>query len=412
MPKQPLPRVVVALGLVSFCNDLASEMVTPLIPILLAAVLGAGPVALGVIEGLAEAIAAWFKLWSGRRSDLWGGRRKPFILGGYFLSNLVRPLMGLATSWGMVAGLRGLDRVGKGLRSAPRDALVGDATPLAMRGRAFGFNRALDNGGAMAGALLAAACLTWTPLTLTQIILLSALPGLAGVALVAFAVRDVPAPAQSAQPSSPAKLAARLPSLSWRHVAPRLRRYLLILGLFTLARASETFVVLRGHELQMSVPLLLLLWAALSLAKALTAWVGGHYSDRFGHARLVLVHWLAHGASFLLLAGVQSPAMLWTAALVYGVCAGLGEGAERALVGELSELKREPGDDPAQPAQRGTSFGWYNLVLGVAAIPAGLLFGTLWQAFGAATAFACAGLLAWLAALLLYGRVLKTSQSG
>ena len=182
-----------------------------------------------------------------------------------------------------------------------------------------------------------------------------------------------------------------------------MRRYLLILGLFALARASETFVVLRGHELQMTIPLLLLLWAAMSLAKALTSWVGGHWSDHFGHARLVLVHWLAHGASFLLLACVQSPAMLWAAALVYGVCAGLGEGAERALVGELSSN----GDDLADPAQRGTSFGWYNLVLGVAAIPAGLLFGTIWQAFGAAAAFACAGLLAWLAAWLLNGAVLK-----
>lgn len=379
-------------------------MVTPLIPILLAAVLGAGPLALGVIEGLAEAIAAWFKLWSGRRSDLWGGRRKPFIFGGYLLSNIVRPLMGLATSWGMVAGLRSFDRVGKGLRTAPRDALVGDATPAAMRGRAYGFHRALDNGGAMAGALLAAACLTWTPLTLTQIILFSALPGVVGVALVAFFVRDVPAVASRLVPAS----SAVLPPLSWRQVSPRLRPYLLILGLFTLARASETFVVLRGHELQMTIPLLLLLWAAMSLAKALAAWFGGHWSDRFGHRRLVLVNWVTHGASFLLLACVQSPSMLWVAALVYGIFAGLGEGAERALVGELSELRSDSANEAAGPSQRGTSFGWYNLVLGVAAIPAGLLFGSVWQQFDAAAAFAFAALLAWLAAWLFYRRVLNT----
>ena len=393
--KQSLPPVVVALGWVSFCNDLASEMVTPLIPVLLAAVLGAGPVALGLIEGLAEAIAAWFKLWSGRRSDLWGGRRKPFILGGYFLSNLVRPLMGLATSWLVVAALRGIDRVGKGLRSAPRDALVGDATPLAMRGRAYGLHRALDNGGAMAGALLAAACLAWTPLTLVQIILLSALPGLAGVALVAFTVRDMPA-------TSPCLPAAQ-PPLSWRQVSPGLRSYLLILGLFTLARASETFIVLRGHELHMSIPLLLLLWAAMSLAKALSAWFGGRWSDRFGHRRLVLVHWLTHGASFLLLACVQSPLLLWPAALLYGVFSGLGEGAERALVGELGDAAAGAGGQP----QRGTNFGWYNMVLGLAAIPAGLLFGMVWQQFDAVAAFSFAGLLAWLAAALFYQRVLE-----
>jgi MFS family permease len=403
MPKQSLPRVVVVLGLVSFFNDLASEMVTPLIPILLAAVLGAGPLALGAIEGLAEAIAAWFKLWSGRRSDLWGGRRKPFVFGGYFLSNIVRPLMGLATSWGMVAGLRSLDRVGKGLRTAPRDALVGDATPAGMRGRAYGFHRALDNGGAMAGALLAAACLTWTPLTLAQMILFSAVPGLVGVALVAFFVRDVPAAAPAQVPTLPAVLSP----LSWRQVSPHLRPYLLILGLFTLARASETFVVLRGHELQMTIPLLLLLWAAMSLAKALAAWFGGRWSDRFGHRRLVLVHWVLHGASFLLLACVQSPSMLWVAALVYGVFAGLGEGAERALVGELSELRRDNANEAAGASQRGTSFGWYNMVLGLAAIPAGLLFGTVWQQFDAVAAFSFAGLLAWLAAALFYQRVLK-----
>jgi MFS family permease len=399
MPSQPLPRVVVVLGLVSFCNDLASEMVTPLIPILLAAVLGAGPVALGMIEGGAEAIAAWFKLWSGRRSDLWGGRRKPFVLGGYLLSNLVRPLMGLVTSWGMVAGLRGMDRVGKGLRAAPRDALIGDATAVSMRGRAYGLLRALDNGGAMGGALLAAACLAWTPLTLTQIILLSAVPGLAGVALVAFAVRDMPLAALVEKPLPP----PILPRLSWRDVAPRLRPYLLVLGLFTLARASETFIVLRGHELKMTVSLLLLLWAAMSLAKAVAAWCGGHWSDRFGHGRLVLLHWVMHGASFLLLAGVRSVAMLWVAALVYGLLAGLGEGAERALVDALSDN----GNGSAGKSQRGTSFGWYNLVLGVAAIPAGLLFGSLWQQFDAATAFASAGLLAWCAAWLLYRKVLN-----
>jgi len=395
MPKQTLPRVVVVLGLVSFFNDLASEMVTPLIPILLATVLGGGPLALGLVEGMAEAVAAWLKLWSGRRSDLWGGRRKPFVLAGYALSNLVRPLMGLATGWGMVAGLRGIDRMGKGLRTAPRDALVADATPLALRGRAYGLQRALDNGGAMGGALLAAACLAWTPLTLAQIILLSALPGLAGVALVVFEVRDV-APAKLAEGGE----SAAAPPLRWRVVPPRLRAYLLILGLFTLARASETFIVLRGNELHMTLPLLLLLWAAMSLAKALAAWFGGNWGDRFGHGRIVLIHWLTHGASFLLLAAVHSPATLWPAALVYGVFSGLGEGAERALVGALA------GNAPG--AQRGTSYGWYNLVLGAAAIPAGLLFGGLWQQFGAATAFVCAGLLAWLAAGLLRRSVLET----
>ncbi|MBI2308572.1 MAG: MFS transporter [Rhodocyclales bacterium] len=381
-PKQRLPRVVVVLGLVSFFNDLASEMVTPLIPILLAAVLGAGPLALGLVEGVAEAVAAWLKLWAGRRSDLWGGRRKPFVLAGYFLSNLVRPLLGLAASWGAVALLRGIDRVGKGLRTAPRDALVADATPPGLRGRAYGLHRALDNGGAMGGALLAAACLAWSPLTLPQIILLSAIPGFVGVALVAFAVRD--------HASGPAPAAGSAPPLAWRLLDPTLRRYFLVLALFTLARASETFIVLRGHELGMGVPQLLLLWAAMSFAKAVTAWFGGRLGDRIGHGRVVLLHWLVHGMSFQLLAFADTPPMLWAAALVFGVCAGVGEGAERALVGDLGTA-----------AERGTAFGWYNMTLGLAAIPAGLFFGGVWQAFGAAAAFITGGALALLAAVLL-----------
>lgn len=385
-----LPRLVIVLGLVSFFNDLASEMVTPLIPILLAAVLGAGPVALGFIEGLAEAVASGLKLYAGRRSDLWGARRKPFVLAGYFVSNCVRPLMGLATGWGGVALLRGIDRVGKGLRTAPRDAMVADATPAALRGRAYGLHRAFDNGGAMGGALLAAACLAWTPLSLPQMILLSAIPGFIGVALVAFVVRD-------AMPQQvPRAPLAAVPPLAWSLLPSLLRRYFLVLAVFSLARASETFVVLRGHELGLSVAHLLVLWAAMSFVKALAAWFGGNWSDRFGRRRIVLWHWLAHGASFALLAGVGSLESLWLAAFLFGACSGFGEGAERALVGDL-------GSDQA----RGTAFGWYSMTVGLAAIPAGLFFGGLWQAFGAGVAFLVAGGLAWLAAMLLRLVVLR-----
>src|SRR5687767_11388685 len=154
-----IPRTVVALGLVSFFNDLASEIVVPLVPILLATVLGAGPVALGLIEGVADAIAAALRLWSGRRSDLIGGRRKGLVLAGYGVSNLARPLLGLAGSWVTVLALRAADRVGKGLRTAPRDALVSDATPASIRGYAYGVQRALDNAGAVGGSLIAAAVL-------------------------------------------------------------------------------------------------------------------------------------------------------------------------------------------------------------------------------------------------------------
>ncbi len=381
MNPRRLPRTVLVLCLVSFCNDLASEMVTPLIPVLLAAVLGAGPLALGVIEGTAETVASLLKLWAGRHSDLWGGRRKPYVVGGYVLSNLVRPLLGLAGSWPLVAALRGVDRIGKGLRTAPRDALLADATPSELRGLAYGFHRAMDNGGAMAGALLAAACLAWTPLSLAEVILYSAIPGTLVALLVIFGIQDPP----HAKPPATAA-----PPLIWRGLSPDLRRVLPVIGLFTLARASETFIVLRGHELQASVAGLLLLWAAMSAMKALTAWLGGGLSDRLGHRAMTLVSWAAFAVAFAELATVDSLAGLWAAGIAYGILAGIGEGAERALIGQLAGAE-----------QRGTAFGWYNLVTGAAALPSGLLFGGLWQWAGGGAAFGAAAAVSAVAALIL-----------
>ena len=181
--KRKLPRTVVILGLISFLNDMASEMVTPFIPLLIATVLGAGPMVLGLVEGVADAVASFLKLWAGRHSDVLGGKRKVFMVAGYGLSNLVRPLIGLVSSWGGLLVLRSLDRIGKGIRSAPRDALLADAVDQDMRGYAFGFHRALDNAGAVGGSLLAVAALTWAGLTISQVILWSAVPGVLVLAL-------------------------------------------------------------------------------------------------------------------------------------------------------------------------------------------------------------------------------------
>ena len=184
--KRRLPRTVIILGLVSFLNDMASEMVTPFIPILIATVLGAGPVILGLVEGVAEAVASFLKLWAGRHSDALGGKRKGLMVAGYGLSNLVRPLIGLASSWGALLLLRSLDRIGKGIRTAPRDALLADATERDMHGYAFGFHRALDNAGAVGGSLLAVVALTWAGLTISEVILWSAVPGVLVLLLLIF----------------------------------------------------------------------------------------------------------------------------------------------------------------------------------------------------------------------------------
>lgn len=383
--RQKLPRTVVILSLVSFFNDFASDIVIPLIPILLATVLAAGPLALGFIEGVADAVASLLKLWSGRHSDVMSGRRKGLAVAGYTLSNIARPLLGLAGSWPMILVLRSIDRVGKGLRSAPRDALVADATPPAMRGYAFGFHRALDNAGAVAGSLVAAAALAWAGMTLTEVILWSAVPGFVAVLLLGAGVKE-----EKREEATAVHAPLVLPPLRWSVLSVPMRRYLLVLMLFTFARASETFILLLGHQLGVDVVELLLLWAALNLAKAATSTWGGQLADSWGRGALILIGWATFSISFLLLGTVTDSIGLWTVSIFYGLCAGISEGAERAII-----------SDYAEPRERGTAFGWYHLMVGIAAIPAGLLFGSIWQFQSAEMAFFFAGGLAAFAALLL-----------
>lgn len=380
-----LPRTVVVLSFVSFFNDFASDIVIPLIPILLATVLAAGPLALGFIEGVADAVASLLKLWSGRHSDVMSGRRKGLAVAGYTLSNIARPLLGLAGSWPMILVLRSIDRVGKGLRSAPRDALVADATPPAMRGYAFGFHRALDNAGAVAGSLVAAAALAWAGMSLTEVILWSAVPGFVAVLLLGMGVKE-----EKQEKATTDHAPKVLPPLRWSVLSVPMRRYLLVLMLFTFARASETFILLLGHQLGVGVVELLLLWSALNLAKAATSTWGGQLADSWGRGALMLIGWTTFSISFLLLGTITDSIGLWTVSIFYGLCAGMSEGAERAII-----------SDYAEPRERGTAFGWYHLMVGIAAIPAGLLFGSLWQFQSAEMAFFFAGGLAAFAALLL-----------
>lgn len=380
--RQKLPRAVIILGLVSFLNDLASDMVIPLLPIFLAGVLHAGPMALGLIEGVADAVASFLKLWSGRRSDRLGGKRKPLTLLGYILSNGARPLLGMAGAWFGVLILRSLDRIGKGLRSAPRDALIADATAPSMRGYAFGFHRALDNGGAVFGGLLAAAILTWSNTSIPQVMLWSAVPGALAVGLLIFGIKETKVPSSAA--------VLPLPPLSWGALSYSMRRYLYIIVVFIFAKASETFIVLRGYQLGMSPVLLLLLWSTLNFAKALTSTWGGQLSDRLGQRHIMLLSWSGYVLTFIMLALLNKAHALWMVTIFFGLIAGLSEGAERALI-SLFSGKRD----------QGTGFGWYYLMSGLAAIPAGLLFGGVWQFAGATAAFLMAAFFALVAVLLL-----------
>src|SRR5690348_5787101 len=340
--QKKLPRTVIILGLVSFFNDFASDIVIPLIPILLATVLAAGPVALGLIEGVADAVASLLKLWAGRHSDVMKGRRKGLAVAGYTLSNIARPLLGLAVSWPMVLVLRSIDRVGKGLRSAPRDALLSDVTPPGTHGYAFGYHRAMDNGGAVAGSLAAAAVLAWSGLSLTEVILWSAVPGFVAVLLLSAGVPEDKSPGLPHAVRT-AGAQVKLPPLRWFALSLPMRRYLLVLMLFTFARASETFILLLGHQLGIGTVELLLIWSALNLSKAATSTWGGQLADSLGHGALMLAGWITFSLSFLLLATVDDAVELWTVAIFYGLCAGMSEGAERAII-----------SDYADPQERGT----------------------------------------------------------
>ncbi|HNO19595.1 MAG TPA: MFS transporter [Nitrosomonas sp.] len=398
-----LPQAVIVLGLVSFFNDVASDMVIPLIPILLASVLASGPIALGLIEGIADALASFLKLWSGRHTDAMGGRRKALAVVGYSLSNFTRPLLGIATSWLSVLILRSIDRVGKGLRSAPRDALIADATPVDIRGYAFGFHRALDNSGAVAGSLIAAAILAWSGLNLAEVILWSALPGAIAVVLFIVGVKETQQNTQRGDTNLVQIPTTNLPPLRWSSLSSSTQRYLIVLVLFTFARASETFIILLGYQLGIEVVELLIIWAAINLSKALTSTLGGQWADRYGRGNVMLISWVAFAIAFLLLSFATNNIELWAISVFYELFAGLGEGAERALI-----------VDYAHPKERGTAFGWYHLMTGLAAIPAGLLFGSLWQGYSAALAFVVASGLAVIASILLrlwawpnYGRIIR-----
>ncbi len=373
---QKLPLPVLMFAWVSLLNEISAQVVAPLIPVLLATVLAAGPMAIGLVEGAADAVAAFVKLWSGRHADLHPQRRKALVVVGYGLALASRPLIGLVAHWSAVAGLRATDRFGKGLRNAPRDAILADATPHDMQGRAYGLNRGMDYAGAVVGTLIAAACLAWGGLRIDQVILMSALPGAAVLVLLAL----LPNPGRAGgDGASPNTAAAPLQLLQWSALPPALRGLLTMVTLFSLARASEAFIVLRGHELGMTVVELLLLWAWLAALQSATALIAAPWTDRIAKQRLVPWHWTSLALGYAALASVSSATGLWFAITLYGLLSGISEGVERSLISEQ-----------AGPARKGTAFDWYYLLTGLAAIAAGLMFGGLWKVAGPGVAFGAA----------------------
>lgn len=376
-----LPRTVIALGAVSLLTDLSSEMIYPLLPVFLSSVLGAGPLAIGAIEGAAESVAALLKLASGWWSDRLP-RRKPLVVAGYGLASIVRPLVGLATSVGQVLAIRLADRVGKGIRGAPRDALIADAVDPSERGRAYGFHRAADHAGAVAGPVLAYALLTWGKVSLRTVFLLAAIPAAAAMVTLILGVRES---------RRPVTRDGRGPSLERQGLDRRFWAYLAVLLLFTLGNSTDALLILRANELGVSAALVPILWAVLHVVKSVSSTPGGILSDRWGRRPLIIGGWLVYAVVYLGFAYASSTWHAWGLFVVYGLYFGMTEGVEKALVADLV---------PA--GVRGAAFGWYNLTIGLAALPASLIFGGLWQAFGADTAFITGASLALVAAAGLY----------
>jgi len=376
-----IPPNVRALGLVSLLTDVSTEMVYPLLPLFLTRTLGAGVAFVGLVEGVAETTASLLKLVSGWLSDRLG-RRKGIVVWGYGLSSLTRPLLAMALSPGHVLGVRFLDRIGKGIRTSPRDALIADSTPMAARGTAFGFHRAMDHLGAVVGPVLAFLLLPLVGGSYRGIFWLASIPAVLCVVALVTAVREVPV---QGPPN-------RLPLLSLRLYDARFKGFLIIVTLFTLGNSSDAFLLLRAREVGVSDSVIPLLWAALHVVKSMATFTGGILSDRAGRRGAIVAGWLVYAAVYAGFAGVATAWQAWGLFLVYGVYFGLTEGGERALVADL-----------VPPDARASAYGVYHTAMGLAALPASLLTGWLWQAFGAPVAFATGAALAATAAILLWG---------
>lgn len=383
---KPLPRTVIALGVVSLLTDMSSEMIYPLLPVFVAATLGGGAVSIGLIEGIAEATASLVKLGSGVLSDRMR-RRKWLLLVGYGLAGGVRPLIGLARVWPAVLLIRFADRVGKGLRGPPRDAIIADAVDAGSRGRAFGLHRAMDHAGAVVGPLVAFA-LIGIGFESREVFFAAAVPAAVVILVLVFAVREPPRELAAPAAGAPRP---RLRLVDLRGLGTEFRRLLLALVTFALASSTDAFLLYRMSEAGIGTGALALVWSLHHVVKVAAAYLGGTASDRWGKRRALLTgSWLGYAAVYAAFAAVSSPAALVAVFLVYGLFIAAPEPVEKAWVTDLVPADR-----------RGAAFGWMQAGVGLAALPASLLFGVVWWACGPTAAFLSGSALAILAALLV-----------
>ena len=400
-----LPRPVWLLGWVSLATDAATEAIYPLLPFFLTRVLNAGAVSLGVIEGAAEATNSILKIWAGRASDR-SARKRPLVLLGYTVSSLARPFIALAATWTQVFVVRVVDRIGKGVRGAPRDAMLAAWTTPHTRGKIYGFHRAMDHTGAIVGPTLASLFLFFYPDRYRLLFALTIIPGAIAVGLL-FLVREPDEQGETAVVSGfsrtdPAPVVSGfLPrrgaerAEAGRRIDVPLPRsfvnFMLVLALFTLGNSTDAFLLLKLTDTAGTVRFIPLMWAALHVVKASVSIVGGSWSDRIGRRTVITIGWLVYVAVYAGFALSTSIAALFSWFLVYGFYFGFAEGTEKALVADL-----------APPERRGFAFGIYNAVTGLGALAASLIFGLVWNAYGTTAAFGLGAALALLATALLF----------
>jgi MFS family permease len=378
-----LPKPVWLLGWVSLATDSASEAVYPLLPFFLTRVLGAGAVSLGIVEGAAEAVSSLLKVLSGRIADRSRAKR-PLVLFGYSVSSIARPFIAITTSWTQVFTVRVLDRVGKGVRAAPRDAMLAAWTTPTTRGKVYGFHRGMDHLGAVIGPALASLFLVFYPDRYRTLFALTIVPGAIAVILILFVSEDTsPRAAQAVTPNAaPRATTIALPR--------QFTVFMLVLALFTLGNSTDAFLLLKLTDVAGSARWIPLMWAALHVVKASVSMVGGGWSDRIGRRAVIAIGWVVYAVVYAGFAASQSLPALLAWFLLYGCYFGFVEGTEKALVADLAPAGR-----------RGMAFGVYNAVQGLGALAASVLFGVIWKMYGAPTAFGLGAGIALAATALL-----------
>ena len=382
----------------SFFTDVSTEMIYPLLPVFLASVLGANASFIGAIEGVAETTASLLKLVSGWWSDKVGSR-KILVVIGYGIATIVRPFTAATHTARQVLAIRLTDRIGKGIRTSPRDALLADSAPPQARGRAFGFHAAADNAGAVLGPLLAFLILKLQGVgsfdstrrllphdeqALRNVFWLAAVPGLIAMMILIVVVRDVPR-RDAGDKASEASLSTMGGGLTKRFWA-----YIVVVLVFTLGNSTDAFLLLRANQLGVPVAMAPILWALLNLVKSATGTYGGQLSDTLGRKPLIVGGWLLYAAVYFAFGWAAAAWQAWALFAVYGIFYGMTEGTEKALVADI-----------VPRARRGSAFGWYNLAIGLGALPASLIFGAIWDRAGAPSAFVFGATLALVAALLM-----------